>query len=132
MMHHRVRKASLVNPVFTDQQFDALRTVDAHLGAARMGLKEAADVLAKDLQVNEVFSYKTELLYNPVALKVYAKLLSAYAEWEIILRRNCSEVCFSRGIHAKSAKSSSPRDTGWVTVPGQGIDIIFSVLTAYV
>jgi hypothetical protein len=52
LMHHRERRASLVNPVFTDQEFEALRTVDAHLGAARMGLKEAEDILAASLQVN--------------------------------------------------------------------------------
>lgn len=48
---HRVRRKSLVNSVFNEQELNALRTVDAHLGAARMGLQEAADILVGSLQV---------------------------------------------------------------------------------
>lgn len=40
-----------MNPVFSNEEFNALRTVDVHHGDARMGLKEAADVLATGLQV---------------------------------------------------------------------------------
>lgn len=52
LIRRQVRRISLVNPVFTDQEFDALQTVDAHLEVTRMGLKEVADVLAAGLQVN--------------------------------------------------------------------------------
>lgn len=51
MMHHRVRKALLINQVFTDQQYEGVQSVYAHLGTARMGLKDDANVLAKDLEV---------------------------------------------------------------------------------
>lgn len=51
-MRHRVRKVSLVNPVFSEEEFNALQSVDAHLKAARLGLKEAADVLAAGLKVS--------------------------------------------------------------------------------
>lgn len=78
MMHHRVRKASLINPIFTDQQFDALRSVDAHLGTARMGLKEEADVLANDLKEMWFDHLETKLFPYPVALRVYAEELSGY------------------------------------------------------
>lgn len=41
-----------MNLAFSDEEFNALRSVDAHLGAARLGLKEVADVLAVGLKVN--------------------------------------------------------------------------------
>lgn len=51
-MQHRVRKASLVNPLFSDEEFNTLQSVDAQIGAACLGLKEAADVLAAGLKVS--------------------------------------------------------------------------------
>lgn len=51
LMRHQVRKASLANPVFFDKEFNALQSVDAQLGAACLGLKEANNVLAAGLKV---------------------------------------------------------------------------------
>lgn len=51
MMRHRARKASLINQILTDQQYEALQGVDTHLGATRTGLKDVADAFAKDLEV---------------------------------------------------------------------------------
>lgn len=84
MMHHRVRKATLVDPIFTDQQFDALRSVDAHLGAARMGLKEATDVIVNDSKVMRLDCLETKLFPYPVALRVYAKELSGYTRRQFL------------------------------------------------
>ena len=124
MMRHRARKASLINQIFTDQQYEVLQSVDAHLGAARMGLKDVANVLAKDLEVMRLYLKKAESFYYPVALRVYAKTLVGVHQ----MGNNFSEISF-RGVlpprkTCKRRKSSSPRDSGWVLVPGQRIDII--------
>ena len=52
IMHHRRRKTSLRHPVFSDQEFNALNSMDAYLGAARVGLEDAAGVLSNSLQVS--------------------------------------------------------------------------------
>lgn len=51
LMRHLVQKPTLVNPVFSEE-FNALHSMDAQLGEACLGLKEAADVLAMGLKVS--------------------------------------------------------------------------------
>ena len=43
------RRVSLTNQAFTAQQQEALRSVDEHIGAVRLGLKDAAIIFAKGL-----------------------------------------------------------------------------------
>lgn len=45
-MNHRRRKTSLRNPVVISQEFNALNSMDAYLGAARVSLE---DTLAQSL-----------------------------------------------------------------------------------
>ena len=55
MMNHRRWKESLFQATFTDQEFNAFNSVDAYLGAARIGLKGIANFLSPDMQVRDEF-----------------------------------------------------------------------------
>lgn len=54
MLHHRDKKVSLNNQAFIAQQQEALRLVDERIGAAQLGLKDAAIIFAKDLEVKNL------------------------------------------------------------------------------
>lgn len=51
-MHHRWQKTSLRHPAFNSQEFNALNSVDAYLGAARVSLEDAVNAMSTSLQVN--------------------------------------------------------------------------------
>ena len=51
-MHHRRRREALRHPTFSEQEFGALRTADAHLEAARAGFGEAMKLISSSLQVS--------------------------------------------------------------------------------
>ena len=51
VMNHRCCKASLRHSVLSDQEFNALSSVDAYLGAARTGLEGAVKLMSTNMQV---------------------------------------------------------------------------------
>jgi hypothetical protein len=51
VMNHRRHKASLRHTVLSDQEFNALSSVDAYLEAARTGLEGAVKLMSTNLQV---------------------------------------------------------------------------------
>lgn len=51
MLRHWEKKVSLNNQAFIARQQEALWSVDEHIGAACLGLKDAAVIFAKDLEV---------------------------------------------------------------------------------
>jgi hypothetical protein len=51
VMNHRRLKETMRTPVFTEQEFTALSTVDAYIRAARDGLAGVAHLFSKDMQV---------------------------------------------------------------------------------
>jgi hypothetical protein len=51
-MRHRQRRKALQHPAFSEQEFGALRTADAYLGAARTGFGEAIKLISSSLQVS--------------------------------------------------------------------------------
>jgi hypothetical protein len=51
VMSHRRRKAALRHSAFSEQEFNALSSVDAYLGAARTGLEGAAKLMSANMQV---------------------------------------------------------------------------------
>ena len=54
-MNHRRRKEALHHQVFSDQEFNALSSVDAYIGAARAGLGEAMKLISSSLEVSDRF-----------------------------------------------------------------------------
>ena len=48
-MNHQRQKASLRNPAFSIQEFNALSLVDAYLGMTRSVFEKAVDVLSRGL-----------------------------------------------------------------------------------
>jgi hypothetical protein len=50
-MSHRRRKAALRHSAFSEQEFNALNSVDAYLGAARTGLEGAVKLMSTNMQV---------------------------------------------------------------------------------
>ena len=51
VMNHRRRKASLRHSAFSDQEFNALSSVDVYIGAARTGLEGAVKLMSTNVQV---------------------------------------------------------------------------------
>lgn len=51
-LRHQEKKISLNHQAFIARQHEALWSMDEHLGAAHQGLKEAAMLFAKDLEVS--------------------------------------------------------------------------------
>ena len=51
MMNHRRLKEAMRAPVFTEQEFTALSSVDAYIRVARDGLAGVAHLFSKDMQV---------------------------------------------------------------------------------
>ena len=52
-VNHRRRRETLRHPVFSEQVFNALCSVDAHIGAARAGLGEAMKLISSSLKVSD-------------------------------------------------------------------------------
>ena len=50
-MNHRHRRAALRDPGFTEEAFNAFRSADAYIRAARDGLTRATDQHLKDMRV---------------------------------------------------------------------------------
>jgi hypothetical protein len=50
-MNHRRRRAALRNPFFSNEEFNALNSVDAYLGVTRVDFEKVVDALSKGLQV---------------------------------------------------------------------------------
>ena len=54
-MNHQRRKEALRHQAFSDQEFNALSSVDAYIGAARAGLEGAAKLISSSLEVSDRF-----------------------------------------------------------------------------
>jgi hypothetical protein len=52
-MNHRRRRETLRHPAFSEQEFNALCSADAHIGAARAGLGEAVKLISSSLKVSD-------------------------------------------------------------------------------
>jgi hypothetical protein len=52
-MKHRRQRGILRDPVFSEQEFNALCSADAHLGAAQAGVGEAVKLISSGLKVSD-------------------------------------------------------------------------------
>ena len=70
MLRHREKKVFLNNQGFTAQQREAPRSVDVHIGAIHMGLKNVVEFFAADLEVRYFINGNRESHKPSVAFPV--------------------------------------------------------------